>query len=63
MSTMSAAQRIKVRRPVVAGNHTLAIDQKRLCFETLRGFDNGWEAGSSIEVRKLLQKLRKCNTA
>ena len=35
------------RRPVVAGNHDLAIDQERLCLEASGGSDNSQEAVSA----------------
>ena len=44
MTTMLAPQRMKVRRPVVADNHDLAIDQERGGPEVRGGFDNSREA-------------------
>jgi hypothetical protein len=34
MAPASAPQRVEVRRPVVAGDHRLAVDQERLRLET-----------------------------
>ena len=43
-SPASAPQRTEVRRPVVADNHDLAIDQERRGPELRGGFDNSREA-------------------
>jgi len=32
------------RRPVVAGDHDLAVDQERRCLDAMRGINDGREA-------------------
>ena len=39
-----APQRAEVRRPVVAGDHRLAVDQKRRCLDAERSINDGREA-------------------
>ena len=43
-SPASVPQRMEVRRPVVAGDHGLAIDQERRGLEAERGIDDGRKA-------------------
>jgi hypothetical protein len=44
----SAPQRTEVRRPVITGDHGLAVDQERLRREASGGFDNSREAVGPI---------------
>ena len=55
-SPASVPQRMEVRRPVVAGDHGLAIDQERRGLEAERGIDDGrkavaatsWNSGTPV---------------
>jgi len=40
-ATSLAPQRAEVRRPVVAGDHRLTVDQGTIALEASGGFDNG----------------------
>ena len=48
MAPASAPQRMEVRRPVVADDHDLAVDQERLRLEAECSIDNGREAVSPV---------------
>jgi hypothetical protein len=43
MAPSSVPQRMEVRRPVVAGDHSLAVDHERLRLDASGGIDNGRE--------------------
>jgi hypothetical protein len=44
MAPALAPQRMEVRRPVVAGDHRLAVDQERRCLDAERSINDGREA-------------------
>jgi len=44
MAPALAPQRMEVRRPVVAGDHSLAVDQKRRCLDVAGGVNDGRKA-------------------
>jgi hypothetical protein len=44
MAPAFALQRLEVRRPVVAGNHRLAVDQERRRLDAVCSVDDGREA-------------------
>jgi len=53
MAPASAPQRMEVRRPVIAGNHRLAVDQERLRLEACGGVNDGGEAvGPVLRVKQ-----------
>ena len=52
MAPASAPQRMEVRRPVVAGNHGLAVDQERRSLDAACSVDDGRETvGPGVKQR------------
>ena len=57
MAPAFASQRMEVRRPVVAGDHRLAVDQERRCLDAERSVNDSREAVVS-NARQIRRRSR-----